>query len=135
MIIPGGENMKTFIKEFKEFAIKGNVVDLAVAVIIGGAFRAIITSFVDDIIMPLIAAIFSVPDFSELSFTANGTPIMVGLFIQAIVNFLIVALSIFFVIKLITRMKKKEEEAPAASPVPTTEEVLLTEIRDLLKEK
>jgi len=134
MIISGGEYMKTFMKEFKEFAIKGNVVDLAVAVIIGGAFRAIITSLVDDIIMPLVAAIFSIPDFSELSMAVNGTPIMIGLFIQAIINFLIVALTIFLVVKLIIRMKKKEE-APAASPVPTTEEILLTEIRDLLKEK
>ena len=127
--------MKTFIKEFKEFAIKGNVVDLAVAVIIGGAFRAIITSFVDDIIMPLIAAIFSVPDFSELSVGVNGTPIMVGLFIQAIINFLIVALTIFVVVKVITTMKKKEEEAPATAPAPSTQELLLTEIRDLLKVK
>ncbi len=135
MIISGGEYMKTFIKEFKEFAIKGNVVDLAVAVIIGGAFRAIITSLVDDIIMPIVAAIFSVPDFSELSMAVNGTPIMIGLFIQAIINFLIVALTIFIVVKLIIRMKKKEVETPAASPIPTAEEVLLTEIRDLLKEK
>jgi large conductance mechanosensitive channel len=126
--------MKTFINEFKEFAIKGNVVDLAVAVIIGGAFRAIITSLVDDIIMPIVAAVFSIPDFSELSMAVNGTPIMIGLFIQAIINFLIVALTIFLVVKLIIRMKKKEE-VPAASPIPTTEEILLTEIRDLLKEK
>ena len=126
--------MKTFINEFKEFAIKGNVVDLAVAVIIGGTFRAIITSLVDDIIMPIVAAIFSIPDFSELSMAVNGTPIMIGLFIQAIINFLIVALTIFLVVKLIIRMKKKDE-TPAASPVPTTEEILLTEIRDLLKEK
>lgn len=126
--------MRAFINEFKAFAIKGNVVDLAVAVIIGGAFRAIITSFVDDIIMPVIAAIFSIPDFSELSMAVNGTPIMIGLFIQAIINFLIVALTIFLVVKLIIRMKKKEE-VKAASPIPTTEEILLTEIRDLLKEK
>ena len=131
----GGELMKTFINEFKEFAIKGNVVDLAVAVIIGGAFRAIVTSLVDDIIMPIVAAIFSIPDFSELSMAVNGTPIMIGLFIQAIINFLIVALTIFLVVKLIIRMKKKEEETPAVSPIPTTEEILLTEIRDLLKEK
>lgn len=126
--------MKTFINEFKAFAIKGNVVDLAVAVIIGGAFRAIITSFVDDIIMPVIAAIFSIPDFSELSMAVNGTPIMIGLFIQAIINFLIVALTIFLVVKLIIRMKRKEE-VKAASPIPTTEEILLTEIRDLLRDK
>lgn len=134
MIISGGDFLRAFINEFKAFAIKGNVVDLAVAVIIGGAFRAIITSFVDDIIMPVIAAIFSIPDFSELSMAVNGTPIMIGLFIQAIINFLIVALTIFLVVKLIIRMKKKEE-VKAASPIPTTEEILLTEIRDLLKEK
>lgn len=79
MINSGGEKMKNFLKEFKAFAVKGNVVDLAVAVIIGGAFGAIVTSFVNDLIMPLIGAIFSVPDFSTLSFTVNGTAIMIGL--------------------------------------------------------
>lgn len=127
--------MKNFLKEFKAFAVKGNVVDLAVAVIIGGAFGAIVTSFVNDLVMPLIGAIFSVPDFSTLSFTVNGTAIMIGLFIQAVVNFLIVALSIFMMVRALNRFKKKEESAPAAPPAPSKEELLLTEIRDLLKER
>lgn len=135
MIRSGGEKMKNFLKEFKAFAVKGNVVDLAVAVIIGGAFGAIVTSFVNDLIMPLIGALFAVPDFSTLAFTVNGTPIMIGLFIQAVVNFLIVALSIFMMIKALNSFKKKEESAPAAPPAPSKEELLLTEIRDLLKER
>lgn len=135
MINSGGEKMKNFLKEFKAFAVKGNVVDLAVAVIIGGAFGAIVTSFVNDLVMPLIGAIFSVPDFSTLSFTVNGTAIMIGLFIQAVVNFLIVALSIFMMVRALNRFKKKEESAPAAPPAPSKEELLLTEIRDLLKER
>lgn len=135
MIKSGGEKMKNFLKEFKAFAVKGNVVDLAVAVIIGGAFGAIVTSFVNDLIMPLIGALFAVPDFSTLAFTVNGTPIMIGLFIQAVVNFLIVALSIFMMVKALNSFKKKEESAPAAPPAPSKEELLLTEIRDLLKER
>ena len=127
--------MKNFLKEFKAFAVKGNVVDLAVAVIIGGAFGAIVTSFVNDLVMPLIGAIFSVPDFSTLSFTVNGTAIMIGLFIQAVVNFLIVALSIFMMVRALNRFKKKEEAAPQTPPAPSKEELLLTEIRDLLKER
>ncbi|SFO02977.1 large-conductance mechanosensitive channel protein MscL [Proteiniclasticum ruminis] len=127
--------MKNFLKDFKAFAVKGNVVDLAVAVIIGGAFGAIVTSFVNDLVMPLIGAIFSVPDFSTLSFTVNGTAIMIGLFIQAVVNFLIVALSIFMMVRALNRFKKKEEAAPQAPPAPSKEELLLTEIRDLLKER
>ncbi|MBR0576219.1 large-conductance mechanosensitive channel protein MscL [Proteiniclasticum sp. BAD-10] len=124
--------MKKFLQDFKAFAVKGNVLDLAVAVIIGGAFGAIVTSFVKDLVMPLIGAIFAVPDFTALSFTVNGTPIMIGAFIQAVVNFLIVAFAIFVMIRLIEKFKKKE---PAAPPAPTKEELLLTEIRDLLKNK
>lgn len=135
MINSGGEKMKNFLKEFKAFAVKGNVVDLAVAVIIGGAFGAIVTSFVNDLVMPLIGAIFSVPDFSTLSFTVNGTAIMIGLFIQAVVNFLIVALSIFMMVRALNRFKKKEEAATQTPPAPSKEELLLTEIRDLLKER
>ena len=127
--------MKNILKEFKAFAVKGNVVDLAVAVIIGGAFGAIVTSFVNDLVMPLIGAIFSVPDFSTLSFTVNGTAIMIGLFIQAVVNFLFVALSIFMMVRALNRFKKKEEAAPQTPPAPSKEELLLTEIRDLLKER
>jgi large conductance mechanosensitive channel len=127
--------MKNFLKDFKAFAVKGNVVDLAVAVIIGGAFGAIVTSFVNDLVMPLIGALFTIPDFSTLSFTVNGTPIMIGLFIQAVVNFLVVALSIFVMIRALSKFKKKEEATPVDPPAPTKEELLLAEIRDLLKEK
>ena len=127
--------MKKFLQDFKAFAVKGHVLDLAVAVIIGGAFGAIVTSFVKDLVMPLIGAIFAVPDFTALSFTVNGTPIMIGAFIQAVVNFLIVAFAIFVMIRLIEKFKKKEPAAPPAPPAPTKEELLLTEIRDLLKNK
>lgn len=127
--------MKKFLQDFKAFAVKGNVLDLAVAVIIGGAFGAIVTSFVKDLVMPLIGAIFAVPDFTALSFTVNGTPIMIGAFIQAVVNFLIVAFAIFVMIRFIEKFKKKEPAAPPAPPAPTKEELLLTEIRDLLKNK
>jgi large conductance mechanosensitive channel len=127
--------MKKFLQDFKAFAVKGNVLDLAVAVIIGGAFGAIVTSFVKDLVMPLIGAIFAVPDFTTLSFTVNGTPIIIGAFIQAVVNFLIVAFAIFVMIRLIEKFKKKEPAVPPAPPAPTKEELLLTEIRDLLKNK
>jgi len=127
--------LRKFMNDFKAFAVKGNVMDLAVAVIIGGAFGAIVTSFVNDLVMPLIAALFAIPDFSGLAFNVNGTPIMIGMFIQAVINFLVVALSIFVIIRLLARFKKKEEAKPSAAPVPTREEILLTEIRDLLKEK
>lgn len=116
------------LQEFKKFAIKGNVVDLAVAVIIGGAFSAIITSLVNDIIMPLIGAIFGNPDFTGIVLG----PVMIGNFIQAIVNFLIIAFSLFLVVRQINKMKKPEEKV---APGPTNEEKLLGEIRDLLKEK
>ena len=127
--------MKSFISEFKAFAIKGNVMDLAVAVIIGGAFGAIVKSFVDDLILPLIGALFSIPDFSAMAFTINGSKIMIGLFIQTVVNFLIVSLSIFFMVKFLSSLKKKEVEAKTPSPLPSREEVLLEEIRDLLRDK
>lgn len=125
--------MKNFLAEFKAFAVKGNVIDLAVAVIIAGAFGKIVASFVNDLVMPLIAAIFSIPNFAEMSALVNGSEIMIGLFIQSVVDFLIIALVVFMAIRQINRMKKKEEEAPAAPPAPTNEEVLLAEIRDLLK--
>jgi len=125
--------LKNFLKEFKTFAVKGNVLDLAVAVIIGGAFGAIVSSFVNDLVMPLIGAIFAIPDFSTLAVEVNGTPILYGSFIQAVVNFIIVALSIFVMVRALNKMKKKEAEKPSAPPAPTKEELLLTEIRDLLK--
>lgn len=129
------KTMNKFFSEFKAFAVKGNIVDLAVAVIIGGAFGRIVTSFVNDLIMPIIGAIFSVPDFSELTVTINEAPIMIGLFIQAVVDFLIVAMAVFLMIRVLTRLKKKEEQKPEVPAAPSKEEVLLAEIRDILKER
>jgi len=127
------------LKEFKEFAVKGNVADMAVGIIIGAAFGKIVSSFVADVIMPPIGLILGGVDFSNLAFTlkeaAGDAPAVVlgyGKFIQSVVDFTIVAFAIFMVIKAMNSMKKKEEEAPAEPP---KEEVLLTEIRDLLKEK
>lgn len=132
------------LDEFKAFALKGNVVDLAVAVIIGGAFGAIVTSFTNDLIMPPIGWLIGGIDFTSLSIalppaTEGGEPVLInyGNFIQVVINFLIIAMSIFFAIKLMGKLRRKEE-APAESekaPEPTKEEVLLTEIRDLLKEQ
>ena len=126
-------------KEFKEFISKGNVMDLAVGVIIGGAFGKIVTSLVNDIFMPIIGVLIGNMDFSDLQIKL-GTPvegveqaaIRYGAFIQEIVNFLIIALCIFVFIKVVTSLQKKKEEAPAPAPEPTKEEVLLTEIRDAL---
>jgi large conductance mechanosensitive channel len=141
------------LKEFKTFAMKGNVLDLAVAVIIGGAFGKIITSFVNDVLMPPIGLLLGNKDFSNMRVilknstdaVMNGdtvvTPaiaevsIRYGAFANTVLDFLIVAFSIFMVIKAFNSMKKKEEAAPAAPPAPTKEETLLTEIRDILKEK
>ena len=122
-----------FMKEFKEFALKGNVLDMAVGVIIGGAFGKIVTSLVNDIIMPLVG-VFLKDSFSSLKIGLRGdNAILIGSFIQNIVDFVIVALCIFMFIKLINKFKKKEEPKPEAPKGPTSEE-LLTEIRDLLKE-
>ncbi len=120
------------IKEFREFIAKGNVLDLAVAVIIGGAFGAIVTSLVNDIIMPLIGVILGGTDFTTLAITVGDASITYGNFIQAIINFLIIAFVIFLIVRTANNMKK--EEAPAPPAGPTTEE-LLVQIRDLLKAK
>lgn len=117
------------LKEFKEFAMKGNVVDLAVAVVIGGAFGAIVTALVDKIIMPIIGSIIG-KSFDSLAANVNGVNIQYGAFIQAVVNFIIIALVLFMVIKAMNATKKKEEAAPAAPPEDIT---LLREIRDALK--
>lgn len=120
------------LKEFKEFAMKGNVVDLAVAVVLGGAFGAIVSAMVDKILMPVVGS-FVGKSFESLSATVNGVSIQYGAFIQAVVNFVLVALFLFMVIKAMNSMKKKEEAAPAA-PAPTPEDIqLLREIRDALK--
>lgn len=119
------------LKEFGEFIKRGNVLDLAVAVIIGGAFGAIVTSLVDDIIMPIVGVILGGVDFSGLAVNVGEASITYGNFIQAIVNFLIIAWVIFLIVRF---AKRFEEEAPATPPAPSAEVVLLTEIRDLLKD-
>lgn len=123
------------IKEFKEFIMRGNVMDLAVAVIIGAAFTAIVNSLVNDIIMPIIGAILGGVDFTSLAITVGDANITYGNFIQAIINFLLIALVLFLIIRSLNKVIKKREEAPAAPPEPTTEEKLLTEIRDLLRDR
>ena len=135
------------LKEFRDFAMKGNVVDLAIAVIIGAAFGAIVTSLVGDIIMPIIGVATNGLDFSNYfvalssKVTATnladarkqGAVLAYGNFLQLVVNFAIVAFSLFIVIKIMNQLKRKDEAAPAAPPKPTRQEELLTEIRDLLK--
>ena len=133
--------VKSFFAEFKEFISRGNVIDLAVGVIIGGAFTSIVNSLVKDIIMPFIGWIFGGIDFTNLKYVITpGTEeipeaaIYYGNFIQNVVNFLLVAFTIFCMVRLINKFRRKKEEAPKAPPAPSKEEVLLTEIRDLLKE-
>lgn len=132
----------SILKEFKEFAVKGNVVDMAVGLIIGAAFGKIVTSAVADIIMPPIGVILGGVDFSSLAYTvkaaAGDVPAVLinyGQFIQTVIDFTIIAFTIFIVIKAINNLKRKEEEVPEAPSEPTKEELLLTEIRDLLKEQ
>jgi large conductance mechanosensitive channel len=119
------------LKEFKQFAIKGNVLDLALAVVMGAAFSKIITSLVKDIIMPILGLLMGGVNFSSLAYKS----ISYGLFTQAIIDFLIIAFSLFIFIKIITPFKKKEIIKEVIAYVPSNEEVLLTEIRDLLQEK
>lgn len=122
----------SFFKEFKQFAMRGNVVDLAVAVVIGAAFGKIITSLVDGIIMPLIGLLLGGINIADKSFTLGQAVVKWGLFLQTVIDFTIIAFSIFLAIKLITMMKRKSNEEP---PKPSNEELLLREIRDLLKNK
>jgi large conductance mechanosensitive channel len=147
------DNIMGFLKEFKEFAVKGNVMDMAVGVIIGGAFGKIVTSLVNDVIMPPIGLIVGGVDFSDMKLTmqeavmdaagAVVTPAVTwnyGAFIQQIVDFTILAFCVFLMVKVMNSLNKKKEEpapapAPAPEPEPTAEEKLLTEIRDLLKER
>ena len=136
--------MAKFIQEFKEFAVKGNAVDMAVGVIIGGAFGKIVTSIVNDILMPPIGYIIGGVNFSDLKVTLPQTviegvelapaTINYGSFIQTIIDFVIIALCVFLLVKGINSLSKKKEQ-PAAEPEPSAEEKLLTEIRDLLKDK
>ncbi|MCI6102720.1 MAG: large-conductance mechanosensitive channel protein MscL [Prevotella sp.] len=139
--------MSKFLTEFKEFAVKGNALDMAVGVIIGAAFGKIVSSIVDDIIMPPIGWLIGGVDFSNLKITLPAEQIVegvatqpatinYGLFIQNVIDFLIVALCVFLLVKAINKLtKKKEQETPAAPPAPSAEEKLLTEIRDLMKNK
>lgn len=142
------------LKEFREFAIKGNMIDLAVGVVIGGAFGTIVTSLVNDIIMPLVGMLLGKTDFKDKFVVLSTAPDKVGpwtsmdaakadgatlltygVFINAVVSFLIIAFSIFMVIKAINRMRRQPEPAPEAPPEPSDEVKLLTEIRDALKSK
>lgn len=130
----------SLLKEFKAFASRGNVIDMAVGIIIGAAFGKIVSSFVADIIMPPIGIILGGVNFSDLSFVllaAQGdAPVVViayGKFIQTVVDFTIIAFAIFMGLKAINTLKRKEEEAPKAPPAPTKDQELLSEIRDLLK--
>lgn len=141
--------MGKFLADFKEFALKGNVIDMAVGVIVGGAFGKIVASLVNDILMPVISLCTGGDGYKNLKYviteghpaTADGVAaveevaINYGLFIQNIVDFFIIAFSIFVALRFAVKLKKKEEEpAPEPAPEPTKEEVLLTEIRDLLKQ-
>ena len=123
----------SFIKEFREFAIKGNVVDLAVGVIIGAAFGKIVSSLVEDIVMPAIGSVGRV-DFKSLMWQVGEAKILYGKFIQTSVDFLIIALAIFLVVKAINYLRKLEKEQPPAA-TPPRQEMLLEEIRDLLKKR
>ncbi len=122
-------------KEFKTFALKGNVLDLAVGVIIGGAFGKIVSSLVNDVLMPLLGLLLGGLNFSALQLTFGSATLKYGAFLQTVIDFFIVAFSIFLFVKLINRFRRKEAEKPAAPPAPTAEEKLLIEIRDLLKKQ
>jgi large conductance mechanosensitive channel len=130
----------SMIQEFRTFALRGNVVDLAVGVVIGAAFGKIVGSLVDHVIMPPIGLLIGGVDFSEIAITlraatdeAPAVAMQVGTFINILIQFIIIAFAIFLVIKAINRMQRKEAAKPAPPPVPSAEEVLLTEIRDLLR--
>ncbi|MGV8040797.1 MAG: large-conductance mechanosensitive channel protein MscL [Thermoanaerobaculaceae bacterium] len=127
-------------KEFREFAMRGNVMDMAVGIIIGGAFGKIVASLVNDVLMPPIGLLIGGMDFSKLAITlraaegeAPAVLLKYGMFIQQIVDFVIIAFVIFMMIKGMNKLRRKQEEAPAAPPAPPRQEVLLEEIRDLLK--
>lgn len=127
--------MKKFLQEFKDFAMRGNVMDLAVGVIVGGAFSSITTSLINDIIMPFVGIFVSEASFADLSVNIGNAVITYGNFIQAVINFIIMAFVVFCMVKAVNQIsrKKKETPPPPAPPEPSNEEKLLTEIRDLLK--
>lgn len=129
-------------QEFKKFAMRGNVMDMAIGIIIGAAFGKIVSSFVADVIMPPIGLLLSGRDFSKMMITlkeateeTKAVTLNYGTFINTVIDFLIIAFAIFIVVKGINSMKKKEEEKPAAAPAPSKEEVLLAEIRDELRKR
>ena len=129
--------MKKFLEEFKAFAMRGNVMDLAVGVIVGGAFSSITNSLINDIIMPIVGIFVGEASFANLQIQVGGAVITYGNFIQAVLNFLILAFVVFCMVKTVNRLTNKKEapKAAAAPPAPSAEAKLLTEIRDLLKEK
>jgi large conductance mechanosensitive channel len=123
------------LQEFKSFAMKGNVVDLAVGVIIGGAFGKIVASLVEDVIMPLVGSLLGGVNFAGLAFTLGSATLKYGKFLQTCLDFLIIAWAIFMAVKLINRLRREEPAAPPAPAAPPRQEVLLEEIRDLLKQR
>ena len=130
----------SMMSEFKDFAMKGNVVDMAVGIVIGGAFGKIVSSFVADVLMPPIGIMLGNVNFSDLAVTLqaasdSGEAVLIkyGVFLQTVVDFIIIAFAIFMVVKAMNSMKKKEEAAPAVPPAPSKEEVLLAEIRDAIR--
>ena len=125
--------MKRFLSEFKTFIARGNVMDLAVGVIIGGAFKSITDSLTNDILMPLLGLLVNRVSFSDLTLTLGSATIAYGSFLEAVLNFIIMAFAVFCIVKAFNRLHRKKEEA-APAPKPSKEELLLTEIRDLLKE-
>lgn len=132
----------SIVKEFKEFAVKGNVMDMAVGIIIGVAFGKIVSSFVADVMMPPIGLLIGGVDFSNLVVTlkaaeegVEAVTLRYGMFIQAVFDFVIVAFAVFIAVRALNSMRKKEAETPAAPPAPSAQEQLLMEIRDLLKQK
>ena len=129
------ENVKKLIEEFKAFAVKGNVLDMAVGVIIGGAFTSIVNSLVEDVFTPIIGMITGGINFSNLSFGILDAQIQIGNFLNAVISFLLTAFCVFLIVKAVNKLIKKKEAEPAPAPEPSAEEVLLTEIRDLLKNK
>ena len=123
----------SIVREFREFAVKGNVVDLAVGVIIGAAFGKIVASVVGDVVMPLVGVLIGGFDFKGLAVQIGDAKIQYGNFLQNVVDFIIIAWAIFLAVKVINRLKRSEEDKPAAPPTPPRQEQLLEEIRDLLK--
>jgi large conductance mechanosensitive channel len=130
------------VQDFRDFAMRGNVVDMAVGIVVGGAFGKITTSFVNDVLMPPIGLLLGGVDFSGLALTlkqatgeAEAVTLNWGAFVNTVVDFVIIAFAIFLVIKVMNAARKKEEQAPAAPPAPSKEEVLLTEIRDALRSR